>query len=92
MVVASRRGTSFPCDKEHPSNCLERNFAIFTITIIWSFFNRPSHPQAIDFFLKTKRQTGPVRGFEWWEIYNLYTDLYGAHAEHYFQVHPERAR
>ena len=91
MVVASRRGTSFPQDKEHPSNVLERQFNHFTLTVIWSFFNRPSHAQAIDFFLKTKKETGPIRGFEGWEIYNLYTDLYMAHADEYFRAFPDRA-
>lgn len=85
MAVCSRRGTSFPKDEEHPSNLKELNFENFTLTVIWSYLNKPSHPQAIDFFLTTKAETGPIRGFEWFEIYNLYTDMYMTHALEYFQ-------
>ncbi len=87
MVVCSRRGTSFPNDEEHPSNVKEVDFENFTLTVIWSYLNKPSHPQAIDFFLSTKAETGPIRGLEWHEIYNLYTDLYMTHAKAYFKIY-----
>lgn len=87
MAVCSRRGTSFPKDDEHPSNLLEVHFSNFTLTVIWSYLNKPSHPHAIDFFLGTKVETGPIRGLHWFEIYNLYTDLYMKHAEEYFRVY-----
>jgi hypothetical protein len=87
MVVCSRRGTSFPIDAEHPTKMKGMNFQNFTLTIIWSFLNKPSHPQAIDFFLSTNRDTGPIRGFDWFEIYNLFTNLNMAHGQTYFKIH-----
>ena len=87
MVVCSRRGTSFPQDEEHPSNMKEVNFDNFTLTVLWSYLNRSSHPQAIDFFLSTNKEAGPVRGLQWFEIYNVYTDLYMAHAQEYFRIY-----
>ncbi len=87
MAVCSRRETSFPKDEEHPSNLLEVKFSNFTLTVIWSYLNKPSHPHAIDFFLGTRAETGPIRGLHWFEIYNLYTDLYMKHAEEYFRVY-----
>lgn len=87
MAVCSRRGTSFPKDEEHPSNIREAHFQEFTLTVIWSYLNKPSHPQAIDFFLSTKEETGPIRGLNWYEIYNLYTDLNMTHAEEYFRAY-----
>ena len=87
MVVCSRLRTSFPKDEEHPSNMKEVNFANFTLTVIWSFLNKPSHPQAIDFFLSTKAEIGPIRGLHWFEIYNLYTNLYMTHAQEYFKIY-----
>jgi hypothetical protein len=86
MAVCSRRGTSFSKDEEHPSNVKEVHFENFTLTVIWSFLNKPSHQQAIDFFLSTKAETGTIRGLHWYEIYNLYTDLYMAHAQEYFKI------
>jgi hypothetical protein len=90
MVVVSRPGTHFPQDIEHPTNMTLKGFENFNLTILWSFLNRPSHAHAIDFFLQTEKETGPIRGFEWWEIYNLYTDLNMAHASQYFKAFPER--
>ncbi|WP_432731291.1 hypothetical protein [Variovorax sp. W6] len=87
MVVCSRRGTSFPKDDEHPSNVKEVKFDGYTLTVIWSFLDRASHPQAVDFFLSTNKETGPIRGLQWFEIYNVYTDLYMAHAQEYFRIY-----
>ncbi len=87
MVVCSRRGTSFPGEVEHPSNVKEVNFDNFTLTVIWSYLNKPSHPQAIDFFLSTRAETGPIRGLHWHEIYNLYTNLNMTHAQEYFKIY-----
>jgi hypothetical protein len=87
MAVCSRYGTSFPKDEEHPSNMKEVNLENFTLTVIWSYLNKPSHPQAIDFFLVTKAETGPIRGLQWFEIYNLYTDLNMTHAQEYFKMY-----
>ena len=86
MALCSRRGTKFPKDEEHPSNMKEVNFDNFTLTIIWSYLNKPSHPHAIDFFISTRVETGPIRGLQWFEIYNLYTDLNMTHAEEYFKI------
>jgi hypothetical protein len=61
----------------------EVSFENFTLTVIWSYLNKQSHPQAIDFFLSTRDATGPIRGLQWFEIYNLYADLYMTHAEEY---------
>ncbi len=87
MAVCSRPRTSFPKDEEHASNLLEFPFSNFTLTVIWSYLNKLSHPHAIDFFLGTKNETGPIKGLDWFEIYNLYTDLYMTHATEYFRVY-----
>ncbi len=87
MAVCSRRGSSFPKNEEHPSNIMEIIFNNFTLTVIWSYLNKPSHPQALDFFLSTRDVTGPISGLQWFEIYNLYTDLYMTHAQEYFKIY-----
>lgn len=87
MAVCSRHGTSFPKDEEHPSSMKEVSFENYTLTVIWSYLNKSSHPQAIDFFLCTQPETGPIRGLQWSEIYNLYTDLYMRHAQEYFAMY-----
>lgn len=87
MVVVSNKERPFTPNDEHPSNNIELSFTNFSVTILWSYFNQPSHPQAIDFFLTTTIKSGPVAGFDWWQIYNMYTDLYIASANEYFEVH-----
>jgi hypothetical protein len=89
MVVVSNLDKPFEPDIEHPSNDMVVNFQKFSITLVWSYLNQPSHPHAIDFFLSTTRESGPIAGFEWWQIYNLYTDLYMASANEYFEVYGE---
>ena len=84
MIICSRRGNAFPKHEEHRSNLKEVTFDNFTLTVIWSYLNKPSHPQAIDFFLSTRAETGPIRGLQWCEIYNLYNDLNMTHAQEYF--------
>lgn len=89
MVVVSDVNKPFQPDIEHPSNDIVVKFKQFSITVIWSYLNQPSHPHAIDFFLSTTRESGPIAGFERWQIYNLYTDLYMTHANEYFDVYGE---
>ena len=89
MVVVSDIEQPFKPDIEHPSNDILIHFQQLSVTLIWSYLNQPSHPHAIDFFLSTTRESGPVAGFEWWQIYNLYTDLYMASANEYFDVYDE---
>lgn len=87
MVVVSEKDKLFKSDNEHPSNDMLIRFKNFNVTIIWSYLNKPSHPHAIDFFLHTKKETGPISGFDWWQIYNIYTDLYMGSANEYFEVY-----
>ncbi len=87
MIVCSRRDKNFPFHAEHPSNNLEVQFRCFNLTLLWSYLNQPSHPQAIDFFLGTSKESGPMRGADWFEIYNLYTDLSMLHANEYFRAY-----
>lgn len=89
MVVVSDVDKPFEPDIEHPSNDTMIKFNQFSITVIWSYLNQPPHPHAIDFFLSTTREGGPIAGFDWWQIYNLYTDLYMASANEYFEVYGE---
>jgi hypothetical protein len=88
MVVVSKNDRHFQADIEHPTNNLRIQFDKFSVTVLWSYLNKPSHPHAIDFFLNTYKEQGPIRGFDWWEIYNFYTDLYMAHANEYFDLYP----
>lgn len=89
MAVVSDKDKPFTPDNEHPSNDIILDFSNFSVTIIWSYLNQASHPHAIDFFLSTTREGGPIAGFDWWQIYNLYTDLYMASANEYFEVYGE---
>lgn len=90
MAVCSRLGSSFPKYEEHPSNLLEHQFSKFTLTLIWSYLNQPSHPHAVEFFLGTNAENGPIRGLNWFEIYNMYTELNMLHAKEYFRVYGVR--
>ncbi len=85
MVLVSNPSTQFPQWNEHASNYLEYNFSNFRLTVLWSYLNLPSHPQAIDFFLETLQESGPIKGFKWGDIYNLYNDLNINHANSYVQ-------
>jgi len=85
MVVCSSSTKSFPQDPEQPRNQREDKFNHFTLALLWSYLGQPSHPQAIDLFLQTKRQVTPMRGLIWQEIYNLYNDLDLNHALRYIQ-------
>lgn len=88
MVVISQKGKEFTFHDEHPSNLRSIGLNNFNLTLIWSFLNQPSHPQSISFFIGTTREQGCMRGLDWWEIYNLYTDINMTHAEAYFRAHP----
>ncbi|PTP78631.1 hypothetical protein [Vibrio splendidus] len=87
MLVVSDKDKPFTPDEEHPSNNHTIQFEKFSVTIIWSYLNYPSHPHAIDFFLTTTVETGPSEGWEWGDIYNLYTDLNMDVAKEYFEVY-----
>lgn len=89
MIVVSDKDKVFTPDNEHPSNDIALEFTNFSVTVIWSYLNHPSHPHAIDLFLSTTRETGPVAGFDWWEIYDSYTDLNMGIANEYFNVYGE---
>jgi hypothetical protein len=89
MVVISNKDKPFTPDREHPSNDILLEFSDFSVTFIWSYLNQASHPHAIDFFLSTTKEDGPIAGFDWWQIYNFYTDLYMASANEYFEVYNE---
>jgi hypothetical protein len=88
MVVCSRPNKPFQKIDDHPSNLTQHIFSNFTLTVIWSYLNMPSHPQAIDFFLGAKNDgANPIRGFNEAEIYNMYTDLYMRHAQEYLNAY-----
>jgi hypothetical protein len=89
MIVVSDKDKPFTPANEHPSNDLLLEFTNFSVTVIWSYLNQPSHPHAIDLFLTTTRETGPVAGLDWWQIYNAYTDLNMSVANEYFSVYGE---
>ncbi|MFA0405213.1 hypothetical protein [Vibrio sp. 10N.222.52.C12] len=87
MLVVSDKDKPFTPHDEHPSNNRTIQFENFSVTIIWSYLNSPSHPHAIDFFLTTTVESGPSRGWEWSDIYNLYTELNMGIAKEYFEVY-----
>ncbi|TDF58436.1 hypothetical protein [Cupriavidus sp. L7L] len=88
MAVVSQKGKEFTSNEEHPSNLRVISLKNFNLTLIWSFLNVRSHPQAINFFIGTTREQGAMRGLDWWEIYNLYTDMNMTHAAAYFDAYP----
>jgi hypothetical protein len=89
MVVVSDVDKTFESNTDHPSNSYFVRFQKFRITLIWSYLNQPSHQHALDFFLSTTPEGGPISGFEWWEIYNFYTDLNMTYSNEYFDVYGE---
>lgn len=89
MVVVSDNSKPFKSDIKHPSNNITTSFSNFSVTVIWSYFNLPSHSHAIDFFLSTTKERGPISGFDWWQIYHFYTDLYITNANEYFKIYGE---
>lgn len=90
MVVCGRADKSFQKIDDHPSNLIQHVFPNFTLTLIWSYLNLPSHPQAIDFFLGAKNEGAiPIGGFDEAGIYNMYTSLYMTHAEEYLRAYGE---
>ena len=90
MLVLSNAETHFRSNSEHPSNTVLIGFSDFTLTVIWSYFNLPSHSQSIDIFWFSRRETGPLQGLEWYQIYNAYTDIYMAYANEYFAKYGDR--
>jgi hypothetical protein len=86
MLVASSSEKHFTPHIEHPSNTLFYQFKNFTITIIYSFFNHPSHKPSINIVPVTFPETyNHVRGKDWWEIYNLYTDINTIYIKEYYR-------
>ncbi len=74
MIIISDKDIHFNYDNEYPSNMLEYTFNNFNLTIIFSYLNSPSLRQTVNmFFHTTKEDYDILRGYEWWEIYNLYT-------------------
>lgn len=86
MLVISNKNIYFNHDLEHPSNLYRYTFNNFELTIIYSYFNFPSTKQSISIFPYTKKEEYKnIRGYEWWEIYNLYTDLLSLYSKFYFK-------
>ena len=90
MAICSRTDKTFQKIDDHPSNLMQYVFTNFTLTLIWSYLNLPSHPQAIDFFLGAKNEgASPIGGFDEAGIYNMYTSLYMTHADEYLRIYGE---
>lgn len=90
MAICSRADNAFQKIDDHPSNLMQHVFTNFTLTLIWSYFNQPSHPQAIDFFLGARNNgVDPISGFDEAGIYNMYTSLYMTHADEYLRIYGE---
>jgi hypothetical protein len=87
MLVLSASGKSFDYDREHPSNCIQHPLKDFNLTILWSYFNFPARPHGINYFMYSKADTGTVSGYDWWEVYNQYTDFYHMYAARYFAIY-----
>ena len=87
MVVVAGKRKRFPFDVKHPSNNRQVSFSEFEVIVIWSYFNRPSYQHSINIFHFSTNETGPVRGYEWQEVYDMYTNHYMAYAERYFATH-----
>lgn len=86
MIVVSKSDTDFHFDEEHPSKVLSHKFENFNITIIYSVLNVEPLEQTISITFKTKAEDYDyLRGYEWFEIYNLYTDLKMIHYNEYFK-------
>lgn len=86
MIVVSKSDTDFHFDEEHPSNILAHKFKNFNITVIYSILNVKPLEQTISITFQTKAEDYDyLRGYEWYEIYNLYTDFTLIHANEYFK-------
>lgn len=84
MICIARAGQHFHFDDEHPSNLVTRNFTHYEIAVIWSYFNFPALPHAINLVPFTTVDLGAADGLEWWQVYNTYTDFNMAYANTYF--------
>lgn len=87
FMFISENNQIFPQDVEHPSNYKFIELNNFRIHLLWSYFNKPSHEHAIDFFIQTQKENGPIRGLEWFEIYNLYTNINKTYIDEYFKIY-----
>lgn len=85
MIVVSDKNKPFTPINEHPSNDICLEFENFSITVLWSYLNMPSHEHAINIYSTTTKETGPAIGLDYWEIYNLYTDINMNYANVYFK-------
>jgi hypothetical protein len=86
MLIVSSREVNFNYDFEHPSNIFTYQFNNFTLTIIYSFLNQPSHKQSINIVPYTTPEIFDIiRGLDWWEIYHLYTEINMMYANAYFE-------
>jgi hypothetical protein len=86
MLVVSSHEVTFNYDHEHPSNIFKYQFNNFTLTIIYSYLNQPSHKQSINIVpFTTPENFDNIRGLDWWEIYNLYTEINMMYANAYFE-------
>lgn len=87
MLVVSDKDILFHYDMEHPSNLQRYRFKNFNLTIIYSFIQVPSHKQAITFTLQTnKEEYENLRGIDWWEVYNTYTQFNSLYIDTYFSI------
>ncbi|MCZ3380400.1 hypothetical protein [Rhizobium sp. AG207R] len=86
MVILSAGGNRFPTDEEHPTNSMSVSFQDYEVTVLWSYFNFAAPPHALNVAPFSTEETGVVPGYQWQEVYNLYTDLNMAYAEAYFRL------
>ena len=89
MIIVSGENTIFPVHEEHPTNCLSQSFRGYEVTILWSFFNFPSPPHAVNIVPYSTAATGVVSGMNWAQVYNTYTDLNMAVASEQFKLMDE---
>jgi hypothetical protein len=86
LLAVAKVGTHFRWDTEHPSNLMQRPFEHYELVVIWSYFNFPAQPHAINLVPYSVKKEGPVGGLEWWEVYNLFTDMNQAYSDRYFDT------
>jgi hypothetical protein len=86
MLIVSNQNIAFKHNIEHPSNILSYQLNNFTITIIYSYFNQPAHKHSINIVPFTTPETfNNIRGLDWWEIYNQYTEINMMYINAYFE-------
>ena len=86
MMIISQPDIVFVQDDEHPTNVFTQKFENFRLTVLFSYLNVRSYRHSINITPYTRKEDCElISGLEWWQVYNLYTDINLFCARHHFE-------